>query len=110
MGIAGPGDIKHTNFYADWHLFFADLTALPAAAAIIEKLPETAVGTASIQVPTEDNKQAITAPEDININWIINDDLNKKLLLKQAESYEWRNGKPAIFIAMENSQRKQSSG
>tara|TARA_B110000495_G_C23033518_1_gene616340 strand:- start:17 stop:487 length:471 start_codon:yes stop_codon:yes gene_type:complete len=41
LGIAGPGDIKHTNLLADKHLLFGDITALPAIAATLEKLPNT---------------------------------------------------------------------
>ncbi|WP_049721509.1 siderophore-interacting protein [Gilvimarinus polysaccharolyticus] len=106
LGVAGPGDTKHTNYDALWHLLVADLTALPAAAAILEKLPSNAAGTAFIQVPTTADKQAIAAPKGININWVINKDLTKNALLQAVESLQWPDGKPAIFIATESSQMK----
>lgn len=80
LGVAGPGDTKYPNYYADWHLIMADLTALPAAAAILEKLPVTAVGTAFLQVPTVKDKLPIEAPNGIEVRWLINDDVNKKCL------------------------------
>lgn len=106
LGVAGPGDTKHTNFDADWHLFVADLTALPAAAAILEKLPNNAKGTAIFQVPTEQDKQVIHCPKDININWVINSDLTKNALLKAVHNTPWLLGNPAIFIATETNQMK----
>lgn len=106
LGIAGPGGIKHTNFHADWHLFVADLTALPAAAASLEKLPRDAVGAAFIQVPTEADKQAIDAPDGIALNWVVNHDPNKNALLEQVKGFTWPTGKPAIFVAAESGQMK----
>ncbi|WP_170252751.1 siderophore-interacting protein [Colwellia echini] len=107
LGIAGPGDTKHTNYNADWHLFVADLTALPAAAAVIEKLPEDAKGAAIFQVPSAQDKQVIRAPKGINICWVINSDLSKNALLEALKTSTWLPGEPAIFIAGEIRQVKQ---
>lgn len=104
LGIAGPGGTKHTNNHADWHLLVADLTALPAAAAILGKLPENALGSAFIQVPTEADKQIFNAPKGIDVNWIVNPDLSKNILLEHVEKLEWREGEPALFIAAESRQ------
>ena len=106
LGIAGPGDTKHTNYDADWHLFVADLTALPAAAAVLEKLPENAKGTALLQVPTEQDKQSINSPKDIDITWVINPDVTTNVLLETVQDTPWLTGEPAIFIATESSQMK----
>lgn len=99
IGIAGPGEIKHTDFFADWHLIIADLTALPAAAATIEKLPKEATGHAFIQVPSSQDIQDILCPEHLNIHWVINGDLQDNALLKRVTEMTWQNGVPAIFIA-----------
>ena len=101
LGVAGPGEPKYPNYNADWHLLLADLTALPAAASILEKLPKTAVGYAFIQVPTADDKQTIAAPKGISIQWIINDNLNRNALLEQLDDFTWLEGNPAIFVAAE---------
>lgn len=106
LGVAGPGEAKYPNYHGDWHLLIADLTGLPAAAAIIEKLPKDAVGIALLQIPTAEDKQIIAAPEGMNINWVINDDLNKNALLEQAESVSWLAGSPTIFVATESAQMK----
>ena len=109
LGVAGPGDAKYPNYHADWHLLMADLTALPAAAAILEKLPKTAVGTAFIQVPTAEDKQSIAAPAGIDVHWLINDNLNRNALLEQLERLAWQDGSPAVFVAAESSQMKAIS-
>ncbi|RBP53585.1 siderophore-interacting protein [Arenicella xantha] len=106
LGVAGPGDTKYTNFHADWHLIMADLTALPAAAAILEKLPASAVGTAFLKVPTAKDKLPIDAPHGIEVRWLINDDMNKNVLLEGLEDLAWKDGNPAIFVAGEAGQTK----
>lgn len=106
LGVFGPGDIKHTNYHADWHLLIADLTGLPAAAAILEKLPKTAVGSAFLQVPTTEDKQCIASPEGVDVQWIINNDANKNTLLETVYGVDWLDGQPAIFIATESKQMK----
>ena len=107
LGVAGPGEAKYPNYHADWHLLIADLTALPAAAAILEKLPRTAVGTAFIQVPTAEDKQIIDAPEGVDLVWVINHHLNKNALLEQIINLEWKEGSPAIFLATESNQMNE---
>ncbi|MFA7555677.1 MAG: siderophore-interacting protein [Spongiibacteraceae bacterium] len=106
LGVAGPGEAKYTNYHADWHLIMADLTALPAAAAIMEKLPATAVGTAFLQVPTVKDKLIIATPNGVEVQWLINDNLNKNALIEGLENMTWRDGNPAIFVAGETSQTK----
>ena len=106
LGIAGPGDTKHTDYNADWHLIVADLTALPAAAAVIEKLSEQARGYAIIQVPTAEDIQTINAPKQLTVDWVINADLAKNALLDKLEKHTWLEGTPAIFIAAESNQMK----
>ena len=65
LGIAGPGDIKHTDFNAKQHLFFGDITALPAIAATLEQLPDTAIGQVWLQVPQQTDIQDVKVPEGI---------------------------------------------
>jgi NADPH-dependent ferric siderophore reductase len=106
LGIAGPGDTKHTNYYADWHLLVADLTGIPAAAAVLERLPAEAKGIAVLQVPTEQDKQVIHGPKNITVKWVINPDLTKNELLNAVQTIDWMQGEPAIFIAGEIRQVK----
>ena len=103
LGIAGPGEVKHTDLDADKHLFFGDFTALPAIAAIFEKLPENAIGKAWIQVPEVLDVQTFNAPNNLEINWLITENklTNQFLDALRLESKKLDNC--AIFIAAEAS-------
>lgn len=103
LGIAGPGDIKHTDLHADNHLFFGDITALPAIAGTLEELPKNAKGQAWIQVPEELDKQEFSAPEGFEINWIVTPNKLTDLFLAALESTPKDLSNHAIFIAAEAS-------
>ncbi|WP_370980269.1 siderophore-interacting protein [Agaribacterium sp. ZY112] len=107
LGIAGPGPTKYTNYQAHWHLIVADLTALPAAAAALEKLPTNAKGYALIQVPTTADIQPLKKPKGIELNWVIGPYQHKNLLLEKVQQVEWLNEEPAIFIAAESAQMQE---
>lgn len=102
LGIAGPGETKHTNYNADWHLIVADLTALPAAAAILEKLPDDATGYALVQVPTEQDMQSFRVPNGVLLEWVVSPYQPRNLLLESVKQLVWKAGVPAIFIAAES--------
>ena len=102
LGIAGPGPTKYTNYHADWHLIVADLTALPAAATVLEKLPNNAQGYAVIQVPSKEDIQPFRIPNGISLKWVIGPYQTKNLLLEKVKALNWLSGEPAIFIAAES--------
>lgn len=54
----------------DWYLLVADATGIPVISAILEKLPETAVGVAFIEVIGRDEEQVFKAPANVQINWL----------------------------------------
>ncbi|MDJ0379713.1 siderophore-interacting protein [Streptomyces sp. G-G2] len=55
-------------------LMYADETALPAAAAILEQLPDDARVTAWFEVPHEDDRLELAAPAGAEITWIVRTD------------------------------------
>jgi NADPH-dependent ferric siderophore reductase len=73
LTIAGPGPIQEVSSDADGYLFVADMTALPAAAVAIERLPNTARGKAFIQVSSESDIQSIATPKGLDVEWLIAD-------------------------------------
>ncbi|MGJ8694073.1 MAG: siderophore-interacting protein [Thalassotalea sp.] len=103
LGIAGPGDIKHTDLFAERHLFFGDITALPAIAATLEKLPDNAVGRAYIQIPEQKDMQSLIAPKAVEINWLITANKLTDDFLTGLESNGENLTDTAIFIAAEAS-------
>lgn len=51
-------------------LLVGDETALPAVAAILAELPETAVGRAFVEVPFGDDIQGLVAPPGVAVTWL----------------------------------------
>ncbi|MFD7262468.1 siderophore-interacting protein [Streptomyces sp. NPDC059874] len=56
---------------ADAIWMYADETALPAAAAILERLPAGTAVRAWFEVPHEDDRLPLPAPADADITWIV---------------------------------------
>ncbi|MFI5985780.1 siderophore-interacting protein [Streptomyces sp. NPDC051555] len=55
-------------------LMYADETALPAAAAVLERIPAGTPVKAWFEVPHEDDRLALTTPADLDITWIVRAD------------------------------------
>ncbi|MEO0393159.1 MAG: siderophore-interacting protein [Pseudomonadota bacterium] len=73
-GFSGPGKIKLTEFYADWYLVSADMSALPVAAATLEAMPRDAKGLALIEITSDEDRQSIDAPPGVELRWILHSD------------------------------------
>ncbi|WP_166981218.1 siderophore-interacting protein [Paramicrobacterium fandaimingii] len=58
-----PGAARHL-------LIAGDETAVPAISAILESLPETAVGRVFLEVPSADDVLQLTAPAGVSITWV----------------------------------------
>ncbi|XPF93229.1 siderophore-interacting protein [Colwellia sp. RE-S-Sl-9] len=110
LGIAGPGEPKHTDLVIDNHLFLGDITALPAIAATIEKLSDTASGHAYIQVPNKEDIQSLKTPEGIEVHWLVTPNKLTDDFLSSLESRGNNLNNTAIFIAAEASVTKQLKG
>jgi NADPH-dependent ferric siderophore reductase len=68
--LMGPGGAYTPDPAADWHLLAGDETALPAIAAALEALPETAIGKAFIEVAGPADEIPLTAPESVDVSWV----------------------------------------
>lgn len=74
LGLMGPGPVKLAEFYADWYLVAADMSALPVAAAALEAMPRDAKGIAIFEVLAADDRQDIDMPAGIEAHWLVQDD------------------------------------
>lgn len=103
-GLAGPGPIKTPDQGSDWFLFCADMSALPAAAAAIEALPQTAVGHAILEITCDDDIQPIDAPPGIMCHWLIHENPSEvsDQQLEYVKALDWLNGTPGVFVAGES--------
>ncbi len=68
-GIGPRGKIT-TSAAADWHLFMADESALPAAFAMTEALPPGSMATLIIEIPEEDDEQDLSSAAATRISWL----------------------------------------
>lgn len=55
---------------ADWTLLVADETGLPAVAGILRDLPPETVGHAIIELFDERDRQLLSAPEGVAVQWV----------------------------------------
>ncbi|QDT03093.1 Vibriobactin utilization protein ViuB [Rubripirellula lacrimiformis] len=101
--VGGPGPGSLVNPAANWFLLAGDIAALPALSVNLETMPRDARGAAFIEVPSEEDKQVLDAPRDIQIYWLINPHPGKRPeLLRQAiEDFEWEKGRPFVWAASE---------
>jgi len=70
--IGGPGARKLVDFAADYFIFAADMTALPALSANLALLSANAKGYAVIEVLSAADQQNLIHPKGVTINWLIN--------------------------------------
>ncbi|AKI00448.1 siderophore-interacting protein [Hoeflea sp. IMCC20628] len=107
--VGGPGPRKLVHEDADWYLLVGDMTALPAISGNIEMLPDTAIGTAVIEVMDEADIQNIAKPTNFVIEWVVNphpgDDSH--LLVNRVRNVDWSAGNPSVWVACEFSTMRQ---
>lgn len=70
LTFTGPGGAYNPAADADWYLFAGDEAALPAIAASLESLPETAKGVAFLEVDSDADIQPIAAPAGVELTWL----------------------------------------
>jgi len=70
IGIAGPGGPELVRGDADRYLLCGDLSALPAIAAVLERLPEQARGDALIEVDSAAEQQPLQHPRALRLHWV----------------------------------------
>ncbi len=104
VGFAGPGKPKLAPADADWYLFAGDMSALPAIAANLERLPQGARGYAVLEVISEEDRQPLVAPPGIEITWVINPQPTRRgtLLFYRVLGLPWLDGTPAVWAAGES--------
>jgi NADPH-dependent ferric siderophore reductase len=69
--LMGPSGAYTPDPAADWHLLAGDESALPAISVALEALPESAIGKVFIEVAGPDDEIPLTAPEGVEVNWVL---------------------------------------
>lgn len=84
LGVAGPGGPPLYRAEASRHLLCGDLSALPAIAAVLERLRADARGDVLIAIEHADDRQALRHPPGIAVHWLLRD-----TLLSAALALDW---------------------
>ena len=79
------------------------MTALPALISNLKLLPKDAKGNVFIEILTEDDKQDLQKPENVSIEWVINDapGSDESPLFHAIEQSKWQTGTVAVWVACE---------
>ena len=109
VGLLGPAFPKIKEFYADWYLIAADMSALPVAAATIEAMPKNAKGVAVFEITSKSDKQVIKAPPGIKFFWINHPNAHSPSIaqLSFIKELDWKTGIVQTCIAGESGLIKQ---
>lgn len=105
LGFFGPSQPKITEFYADWYLVAADLSAMPVAEATLEAMPADALGVAVFEVPSDEDIREIAVPVGVKVTWLIQKDVHvpSSAQLDFVRSLQWQPGVVQTCIAGESS-------
>ncbi|NYF98922.1 siderophore-interacting protein [Janibacter cremeus] len=82
--VRGPGGAYSPRPDVDWHLMAGDLSAMPAIAAALESLPSSAKGVVLLEVEAGADALDITAPEGVEVSWLVNPDTGDADFLARA--------------------------
>lgn len=101
--VRGPGEKKLADSGADWFLLAGDMSALPALAVNLERLPEDACGHAVIEVASEADRQPLTHPAGVELQWLVNprSDRPNSMLADAVRALPWMSGTPYPWFAGE---------
>lgn len=103
VSIFGPGPAKLINLQADWYLLVADMTALPALTANLALLPSNATGYLVVEILSDEDRQALPVPENIEVVWVINPHAGSSAspLYDAISQLQWLDGQAAVWTACE---------
>jgi len=98
----GPGAVKAVDSDADWVLFAGDMTALPAIATNVERLPPSARGYAVIELIAAEDKPDLAFPDGVAVTWLTNPaDSPTSPLAEAVKALPWLEGRPSVWSASE---------
>ena len=104
--ISGPGLKKSINDNSDWFFFVGDMTALPAIACYLERIPKSAKGFVVLEIISKDDKIKLIKPKNIKIKWVVKSKKNPSVLENTVKEINWLNGKPYVWVACEFNKMK----
>ena len=104
ISVMGPNATKPIDLAADWFLFAADMTSLPALSNILNALPEHAKGHVVLELLSEEDLPSLSFPKGMNLQLAIKD--KTSFLAAQIKQLPWLEGTPFVWCACEFSTMK----
>ena len=103
VSVVGPGPVKMLDPTADWFLLAGDMTALPAIAVNLSRLPKHARGYALIEIVSDQDRQSYDIPKAMDVQWIVNPDPqpDKSPLDDAIRKVDWLPGQVSAWVACE---------
>ena len=103
VSLFGPGLATFINPEADWFLLSADMPALPALTANLSLLPTQALGHVVVEILSEQDKQDLPVPTNMEIHWVINAHAGSDAspLNDAIEQLPWLDGQVSVWAACE---------
>lgn len=101
LSISSPGRPKLKNAHSGKYVVAVDMTAFPAAAAAVEKLPADAQGDFYTEILSVNDVQTISAPSGIKMHWIVSDKGDDTDTFTQTIKALKLQGNESIFVAGE---------
>ena len=87
--ISGPGLKKSINDNSDWFFFVGDMTALPAIACYLERIPKSAKGYVVLEIISKDDKIKLVKPKNIKIEWVVKSKKNPSIFENTVKKINW---------------------
>jgi NADPH-dependent ferric siderophore reductase len=95
----GPGGAYSPDPAAERHLFVGDLSALPAIAVSLERLPADAVGDVVVEVHGPEDEIVLAAPAGVRVAWVHQgDERPGARLLEAVRALPWTDGDVQAFV------------
>lgn len=107
ISFMGPGGGYVPNPNADWYLLLGDLSAVPAIASALERLPDDAVGTAIIEVDDPQSVMDLAGPTGVQVIWTVDEAHDPARLADTVAAQPWRDGQVDVFAHGERESMKQ---
>ena len=82
--LMGPGGAWSPDPSAGFHLLAGDLSALPAIAVSLSRLPDSASGAVFVEVPDGSDELPLEAPSGVDVTWLHQGDERPGSLLVEA--------------------------
>lgn len=117
VGITQPGGPHPMLPTSDSYYLAGDPSSLPAIAALLASLPQTAQGHAVIRVDTDDDRLQLQKPAGVAVHWIVGPTAETETLLRQfqalprpaadARAFYWLAGEDGIVVPLRRYVRRE---